>query len=151
MSTFPSTLRLALILFTALLLSSCSIPDEWYINNDTNQALAISLVPDSPREGEPDIKTAPLITTLAPGVSQQMSQLTEYSEDAGRISFVLAPRSTAYIGGAVGGMTPFRSLDVSLAAETISLNRQNARERFVVVHEEPAWKIWLWTISAPQP
>lgn len=148
MTDLPRPIRFALILLVALLLSSCSVLDEWYINNETDETIAISIVPDSPREGAPDIKTAPLISTFEPGVIQQLSQLTEYSEDEGRVSFTLAPHSTAYIGGAIGGLTPFRSLDVTLAAEQINLNRQNAGERFVIVNEEPAWKIWLWTIRA---
>jgi hypothetical protein len=121
------TSQVVLLALLMLLLSSCSVPDEWYINNESTETLAISLLPDSPREG-----------ALAPGLFQQLTQLAEYSKEGERITFSLAPNSTAYIGGAVGGYTPFTSLDVRFAGEEISLNRQNAAERFVVVHEEPA-------------
>lgn len=148
MKSFHTAAQATVILLAALLLASCSIPDEWYINNETDATLTVTFLPDSPREGAPGVRTGPLLDAFGPGVSQQLAPIGEYGREGDVISFALPPRATALIGSAVGGFTPFRRLEITGPEGEIRITRENAAEFFAVIYEAPDRKMWLWAIDA---
>lgn len=144
-----NAIQATVIVLVALLLASCSILDEWYINNGTDGILQVSLLPDSPGEGAPDIRTGPLLESFGPVVYQQLVQIEEYSKEGEIISFALPPRATTYIGGAVGGFTPFRWLEIVGPESSMRITREDASKYFSVIYEAPDRKMWRWQIDAP--
>ncbi len=117
-----------------LLLSSCSVLNEYYINNHTEAEILVTITYSNdamlPNDG-PQITYAPLLESVAGGSHQSFTEQVLYQDaGAGAIQFSLPAKSTAFLGMSGGGDKLYTKLQVDTESDQLIISGEEHREYF---------------------
>ena len=117
-----------------LLLSGCSVLNEYYINNHTESDILITLTysDDAMLSNDtPQISYAPLHDSIVGGSHQSFTEQVLYQNTgSGAIQFSLPSKSTAFLGMSGGGDKLYTRLQVDTETDQLIISGEEHRQYF---------------------
>ena len=120
----------------SLVLTGCSVLNEYYINNHTDSDVLVTIAYSDEAmlpNDTPQITYAPLLDSVVSGSKQSFeSELAYQTLDDASVQFSIPAKSTVFLGLARGGDRLYTKLQVETEAGELVIDGTQHREHFEI-------------------